>query len=154
MKRLVLLIVTAGLLFLPVMAAFAEDTYGAKGSAPPVAQQLVREGDYALDLAPALGLGTPDNEAAAESMLTSAGIAPHNGWIADYPVTPDIVGELQEDINVAANNGSLKMKADVAVKAMWDLNADLGLQVRPAAGEEAGTQAAPPTEENLNRGIE
>src|SRR5574342_367299 len=101
MKRLVLLIVTAGLLLLPAMEGFAEDTSSGKGSPPPVSQTLVREGDYAMDLAPALGLGSPDNEASAESMLTEVGIAPHNGWIADYPVTPDIIGELQEDINLA-----------------------------------------------------
>lgn len=50
-----------------------------------VAPPLVREGDFAFELAEALKIGTPQDEAAAESMLASIGIAPHNGWIADYP---------------------------------------------------------------------
>ena len=59
--------------------------------APPVAAALVRLGNFALSLVTALGSGQPASEAAAESMLGGIGIAPRNGWIADYPVTPDIM---------------------------------------------------------------
>jgi hypothetical protein len=58
---------------------------------PPAAVPLVREGAFALNLA-ALSLDHPTSEVEAESILGTAGIAPSNGWIADYPVTPDIIG--------------------------------------------------------------
>jgi len=50
--------------------------------APPVSQPLVREGNFAIKLAEVLELGTAKNEAEAESILASVGIAPRNGWIA------------------------------------------------------------------------
>jgi len=59
---------------------------------PPISQTLVREGDFAVKLAESLKMGKPQGEAEAESMLASAGVAPKNGWIADYPLTPDIIG--------------------------------------------------------------
>ena len=63
-------------------------------------------------------------------MLASAGIAPKNGWIADYPVTPDIIGELQNTIAEAADSGKLAMKKDEATKVFQDLIAQQGLPVR------------------------
>src|SRR3974377_1091063 len=56
-------------------------------TAPPISPPLVREGAFAVDLAVALNLGQPSSEAEAESMLGEVGIAPRNGWIADYPLT-------------------------------------------------------------------
>lgn len=52
---------------------------------PPLAQSLVREGTLAMDLSRALKIGSPVNEADAESVLSAAGIAPRNGWVGDYP---------------------------------------------------------------------
>jgi hypothetical protein len=54
-------------------------------------------------------------------MLTSAGIAPRNGWIADYPVTPDIIGELQKAIGEAVDSDKIAMNKDEAMKAFDDL---------------------------------
>lgn len=33
----------------------------------------------------------PENEAVAEDMLAKKEVAPVNGWISDYPVTPEII---------------------------------------------------------------
>jgi hypothetical protein len=63
---------------------------------PPVSAPLVREGDFAIKLNSGLGFGSADDEVEAENRLADAGISPENGWIADYPVTPDVIGELQQ----------------------------------------------------------
>ncbi len=85
--------ITMALLLLP-LNLYAQSEQTSTG-APGISQALVPEGDFALKLVSALKLGTATTEAQAEDMLTSAGIAPKNGWIADYPVTPIIIGELQ-----------------------------------------------------------
>ena len=98
--------------------------------APPIAQTLVREGDFAVKLAEILKIGQAKNEAEAESMLATVGVAPKNGWIADYPVTPDIIGELQSAIGGAVDSRKLGINRDEAVKALQDLAAQQGLPVR------------------------
>ena len=98
-------------------------------TAPPVAQALVREGEFALKLAGRLKMGSPGSEAEAESALASAGIAPRNGWIADYPITPDIVGELQYAISQAAVSKRLSLSRDEALIAFQGLTAEMGLSV-------------------------
>ena len=50
---------------------------------PPIGQQLVREGTFAVKLALALGMGKTEGEVEAESRLVEAGITPRNGGIAD-----------------------------------------------------------------------
>jgi len=99
--------------------------------APPIGQPLVREGDFAVKLAEALKIGQAQSEAEAENMLALAGITPKNGWIADYPVTPDIIGELQNTVTEAAASGKLAMKKDEALKAFQDLTGQQNLPVRP-----------------------
>ena len=98
MKRFMILIATAGLLLLPITGfsdfiytTAAADQNTTAVNPPPVAQPLVREGNFAVKLAEAFNIGTPQNEAAAESMLASIGIAPNNGWISDFPVTPEVI---------------------------------------------------------------
>ena len=91
----------------------------------PTGQSLVREGPFAVKLAEALKMGPVESEAEAESRLTSMGIAPRNGWIADYPVTSDVIGELQNAIGSAADSGKLAMEKDEAVKAFQGLVADI-----------------------------
>jgi hypothetical protein len=85
---------------------------------PPVAQPLVREGDFAVGLVEALGLGRTENEAEAESMLSAAGIVPRNGWIADYPVTPDVFGEVWNGVMAAAEEGRIPMGREEALGAV------------------------------------
>lgn len=105
---------------------------------PPIEQALIREGDFAVNLAESLKVGKPQNEAEAESMLASAGIAPKNGWIADYPVTPDILGELENSVAGAAVSGKLGMNKDEAMKTFQDLTVRQGLSV----GADIGNQYA------------
>ena len=97
--------------------------------APPIEQTLVPEGDFALKLVTALKIGTVENNAEAEDMLSSVGIAPRNGWIADYPVTPDIIGELETAIIAAADANKLPIGKDEALKAFRDLTAEFELEV-------------------------
>ena len=85
----------------------------------------------AVKLLPSLALGSAEDEAEAESRLGESGIAPRNGWIADYPVTPDIVGELQAAVREAADAGKLSMSRDEALKKLDGAIAEAGLTVKP-----------------------
>jgi len=130
MKKIVVIITSIALLLTPaVLYAQSEQT---ATQAPPVAQPLVREGDFAVKLVDALKMGTAQNEAEAETTLASSGIAPRNGWIADYPVTPDIAIELQKAVVAAADSNKLPMGRDEAWKAYLKVSADLGLPVMVA----------------------
>ncbi len=111
-----------------------------KPNAPPIAQQLVREGDFAVQLLSSLGLGTTKDEVAAESRLGEAGIAPRNGWIGDYPVTPDIVVELQNSVSKAATAGKLSVGKEEAIKRFHNVTAGLGLSVKPSTGKNYGAK--------------
>jgi len=110
----------------------------------PIAQQLVREGNLAIQLTASLGLGTHDNEAEAEaeSILGEKGIAPRNGWVADYPVTPDIVGELEKSVGAAADAGKIALSRDEALKRLRDVTAGMSLAVSPY-GVDQGAGVAP-----------
>jgi hypothetical protein len=86
---------------------------------------MVREGGFAIELANALRIGSVKSEAEAESMLVSVGIAPRNGWIADYPLTPDVIGELKNAVGASADSGKLAMKKDEAIEVFQDLIRDI-----------------------------
>ncbi len=103
----------------------------------PIAQTLVREGDFAVKLVNALGLSKTGDESEAESALASAGIAPKNGWIADYPVTPDIAGELQASISSAADSGKLPVGRDAALSAFQDVLSGYGLPLKAGGAQES-----------------
>lgn len=121
---------------MPVMAFAAEQ---AKSISPPISQPLVTEGALAVNLVSALGVSSTTDEVVAESNLGDIGIAPRNGWIADYPVTPDIVGEVQQSVLAAADVGKLSISRNDAMKRFGDTIADLDLMVRSyASGESAG----------------
>ena len=66
--------------FAPDALAGLSQSDQSTSAVPPVAQPLVREGDFAIGLVKVLEIGIPQKEADAESMLDSAGIAPRNGW--------------------------------------------------------------------------
>jgi hypothetical protein len=90
-----------------------------------------------MELAEALKMGEVKNEAEAESRLASMGIAPRNGWIADYPVTPDIIGELQNAIGAAVDSDKIAVNKDEAMNAFQDLIVDIESQyagVEPSPG--------------------
>lgn len=111
---------------------------------PPVSLSLVPEGDWALKLVHALKLRTANNEGEAEGMLSSVGIAPKNGWIADYPMTPIIIGELQSAVANAADARKLLMGKDDVLKIFQDLTTEFGLAVVPgSSGSYAENQTQP-----------
>jgi hypothetical protein len=145
MKRVLSIIVTGGLLLIP-FAGLGQ----AQQAAPPVAQALVREGEFALKLATALKLGTPETEAQAEGMLTSVGIAPKNEWIADYPMTPIIIGQVQNALVAAAALKKLPVGEDEALQAFEGLTAEFGLAIAPRPEQYAedqppsGIESVPP----------
>lgn len=117
------------LLLIPLSGpAHSDETSAAP---PPVGQHLLREGSFALALAPAFSLEAGADEAEAESRLAEVGILPFNGWIADYPVTPDIIAELQKSVSDAADAGRLNMNREEALKVFEEVKTKLGLLIKP-----------------------
>jgi hypothetical protein len=115
---------------------------------PPVSQQLVAEGDFALKLVTALKLGTPETEVQAEDILTLVGIAPKNGWIADYPMTPIIIGQVQNAVVAAAALNKLPTEKDEALQAFQTVTAEFGLSIAAAPDQHAETEtSSPPSSE-------
>jgi hypothetical protein len=144
MKRALAIIMMFGLLLTP-FAVYPQSEQTAT-KALPVGQALVPEGDFALKFVAALKLGTATTEGQAEDMLTSVGIAPKNGWIADYPMTPIIIGELQSAVVAAAAGEELPMGKDEALKAFQDLTTEFGLAVVPGSGQYAEGQPSTSSE--------
>jgi hypothetical protein len=118
------------LMLMVPMAAFSQSR-GAGEQTPPVAPPLVREGDFSMKLVGALNLGTAKDETEAESMLIAVGIAPRNGWISDYPVTPDIVAEIQKAVGEAADANRLPMAKSDGLRAAQSVEASFGIAVLP-----------------------
>lgn len=138
---IIILMITAAFVLAPVMVYAQTDQAAAT---PPLSQPLVREGTLATKLADVLKVGPATNEAEAESALTAVGIAPKNGWIADYPVTPDITGELQTSIIDAATAGGITLGKDDAVKAFNDVMNEYNLPVAPGISTVAASNATAP----------
>ncbi len=114
-RLIILLIILSACAAIPI---FAQTQTGPPPSttSSPISQPLIREGTLAVKLAGDFKLGDTDNEAEAEDLLGAAGIAPSNGWIADYPVTPDIAGELQSSVMRAADSGKLNIDSNEALQ--------------------------------------
>jgi hypothetical protein len=129
------LLVAALLLLASPSNAFAQAEQ--TDNPPPIEQPLLREGSLAVQLVAALGLQGTNDEVAAESILGNAGIAPRNGWIADYPVTPDIVGELRQSISDAADAGNIPLDRDESLKKLDDIIGGIGVSVSPYGGQTA-----------------
>ncbi len=145
MKKMLVFVLTAGML-LTQAVAYAQLNQAAT-KAPPVSQPLVREGDLAVRLVEALKAGRTNNEAEAETILGASGIVPKNGWIADYPVTPDIIGELQKAVSEAADAKKLSMGREEALKAFRTATVEAGI---PIVAEIPGkyTEAQPQYDES------
>jgi hypothetical protein len=137
MKTWLSIITAAGLLLLPVATLAADPSQSFSNQNPPVAQPLVREGDFAIKLAAELNLGKADDEETAVTLLAQAGITPANGWIPDYPVTPQIVGQLSEAIAQATADGSLRMDPGDADQVLSRVAAEMTL---PEPAGSAGTE--------------
>lgn len=130
------ILMLTGLLLVPI-AVFSETAQGTAGKAP-ISQPLVREGAFAVKLVESLKMGATQDEAQAENILVTVGVAPRNGWIADYPVTPDIVGELKKSIGDAAEGRQLSIRKDEALKAFDDVLLAYRLPVHPSAPDQVG----------------
>ena len=124
------------LFLVPALGQAQPDQAGA--GLPPISQQLVREGDFAVKLYAALGLGVVQDETEAESGLGKAAIIPRNGWIADYPVTPDIMGELQQSVGNAAANGNIALDRGEALRRLDAVATELSLGIRPQTAVSTG----------------
>lgn len=132
MKGSLVILTILALVLIPAMLFAAAN--------PPIEQPLVREGTLAVKLVSVLRLGTTSDEATAESLLTSSGIAPQNGWMADYPVTPDIATEVRESISKAAE--SLAIDQVTALKEFDSTIKGYGLAIRAATSGTAETDQA------------
>ncbi|KAB0664435.1 hypothetical protein F6V25_12905 [Oryzomonas japonica] len=142
MKRLAVRMMIAGfactLLLVPLASHADSDQAAQVKTAPPIGQQVVREGDFAVKAVAALGMGTAENEAEAESRLAEIGISPRNGWIADYPMTPDICGEIYKSVRDAADAGKVGLSIESALERLDGVMAQAGLSAT-ASSEGAGT---------------
>jgi uncharacterized membrane protein YgcG len=127
-----------GLLLIVLPAAAFAQSDMAKSVAPPISQPIVSEGMLAVSLVTSLGVDSTIDEIVAESRLGDVGIAPANGWIADYPVTPDIIEEVRQSLIQAADDGKLPISTDEALQRYSDTISGLGLTVRPYTAGEAG----------------
>ncbi len=132
MKRVLVILVAAGL----VLAAHTASVNAQSSSSnpPPVEQPLVSEGEFAVEMATALKLNSPHDEAAAESSLAGINIAPRNGWISNYPMTPDIIAEVRESTTRSASAGSLNISEADAAGIVDSVSTALNLPIK-AAGE-------------------
>ncbi len=101
-------------------------------NSPPVAQALVPEGVFATQLAEALQLGASQDEAKAEELLSHLGIEPKNGWLAEYPVTPEVLGDIEKDMSVASDQGKVTLTKDQALRLFNEVKAKLGFDVNLA----------------------
>jgi len=130
--------ISMALLSLPFAAA--AQTGPQKAEPAQIAQQLVREGDLAVKLVTAYGLVATNDEADAENQLSQTGIIPRNGWIADYPVTPDIIGELQQSVGESVDTGKLSLDKTEALKRLDGALAELKLAIKPYEAEKSYQQ--------------
>jgi hypothetical protein len=114
---------------------------------PPIEQALVPEGVFAVRLAKALQISQSDDESQAEKQLGELGIEPENGWIAEYPVTPEIIGEIDKALATAADTGKLKLEKEQALKILADVKTELGLNISAAPV----SPLVPPGEPKVNK---
>jgi hypothetical protein len=142
MERIIYRTLAACILCL-LLFGLTANAYATHMGPPPVGQTLVREGNFAVKLASALDLKNTEDEVEAESLLAGAGIVPRNGWIADYPVTPDIMGEVRDSLFDAIDAGKLTKGTDETLKAFDDVCDELGISIRPYT--EGETAEAPPS---------
>ncbi len=113
----------------PASYTASVNAQGSPSRRPPIAQPLVSEGEFAVELATALHLTSSHDEAAAENSLIAIDIAPRNGWISDYPTTPDIIAELRESAARSALSGNLSISEADAARAVDSVSIAMHLPV-------------------------
>ena len=83
MKTILMIFLAASLALAPFTASV--NAQSSTSQRPPVEQPLVREGDFAVELATALNLTNSHDEAAAESSLAAINIAPETDGFPTIP---------------------------------------------------------------------
>jgi len=78
-------------------------------------------------------------------MLAQEGIEPLNGWISDYPMTPQIIGQLNDSLVKAAAGNRIPITAQEATQRLYVLTAELNL-----AAPAGPSSAAPAAQANPN----
>ena len=136
------IILSGVMLFLMSFSAYAFAEQGIPG--PPLAQSLVREGTLAMNLVHAFRLGSPTSEAESENILSGVGIAPRNGWIADYPVTPDVVIDLRKAVGIAADANRMTMSREEALQIFYNVTKDYELPIQAASTGPMVSPVTPP----------
>ena len=112
-------------------------------NSPQVAQALVPEGVYALQLFKVLKLGNTQELAEAETQLSKLGIEPKNGWIAEYPITPLVLGELDAGIATAVQQGKLSLSKTEALNQVNALKTQLGFNISATNTTPSATPVQP-----------
>ena len=132
MKTMLLIFLAASLVSAPYSAPV--NAKSSPSGPPPIEQPLVREGEFAVELATALNLTSSQDEATAEHRLVSINITPRNGWIADYPMTPDIIAEVRDSAARSASSGNLRISETDAAGVVDKVSIAMNLPVK-VAGE-------------------
>ena len=96
-----------------------------------VEQTLVPESVLVMQLIEAFNLGPVADSAKAEDLLSNLGIEPENGWIAEYPVTPQILGDVEQGIAMAADQGKIAFNKEQALQLFRDVKLKLGFDIKP-----------------------
>ncbi|MGR8933018.1 MAG: hypothetical protein ACU837_01350 [Gammaproteobacteria bacterium] len=104
-------------------------SHGTNSARPPVEQTLIPEGLFAVQLAQALQIERTEDVAVAEKRLSELSIAPKNGWISEFPVTPEVIGDIDKAVATAAETGLLQLGKTQALQALSGLKTKLGLNV-------------------------
>ncbi|MGA3114648.1 MAG: hypothetical protein ABSF90_09490 [Syntrophobacteraceae bacterium] len=130
MKTILAIFLAASLVAVPYTAA--ANAKSSPSGPPPIEQPLVREGEFAVELATALNLTSSHDEAAAEHYLVSIGISPRNGWISDYPMTPDIIAEVRDSTARSASSGKLQVSETNAAGIVDKVSIAMNLPVKYA----------------------
>lgn len=103
---------------------------------------LLPEAVYALNLVEILGLEPTSDANKAEILLSRLGIEPKNGWISDYPITPMIIGDIDQDIANAYDLKKINLNKTETLKQVNELKTRLGLDVEKEKPNHL-TQATP-----------
>ncbi len=134
MKTVLAILLAASLVTAPYTAVVTAKS--SPSGPPPIEQPLVREGEFAIELAAGLSLTSSQDEAAAEHYLMSVNIGPRNGWISDYPMTPDIIDEVRDSAAESASSGNLRISKSDAAAVVDKVSIAMNLPVEAGGGKD------------------
>jgi hypothetical protein len=126
--KTVLAVCLAAILFAALLISMASATDPQSGT-PGGEHPLVSEGKFAVELATALNLTRSHDEAAAERELLTNGITPRNGWISDFPMTPEIIAEVRRSAADSASSGMLGISVTEVADIVDKVSAALKLHL-------------------------